>query len=155
MRQVPPKERYFEDYIPGEVHEFGSYEMTEAEIIAFASQWDPQSFHTDPEAAKESVFGGLVASGWHTGCVMMRLLAQNWISPLSSMGSPGLDEMRWLKPVRPGDVLRLRITVEQVRRSTSKPDRGVIFQKLEMLNQKDEVVMTIRGMGMYRCRTPG
>lgn len=153
MPDVPPAERYFEDYAPGEVHEFGRYTMTEAEMIAFAGQWDPQSFHTDPEAARDSMFGGLIASGWHTGCVMMRLLAQNWISRLASLGSPGVDEIRWLVPVRPGDVLRLRVTVESVRRSVSKPDRGVIFQKTEMLNQDDMVVMTSRGMGMYRCRS--
>jgi len=155
MSQVPPAERFFEDYLAGEVHEFGSYTMTESEMIAFAGQWDPQSFHTDPEAARDSMFGGLIASGWHTGCVMMRLLAQNWISRRASLGSPGVDEIRWLLPVRPGDELRIRITVESVRRSVSKPDRGVIYQKTEMLNQDDVVVMTSRGMGMYRCRESG
>ena len=152
MADVPPKERYFEDYVPGEVHEFGTYTMTETEIIAFARQWDPQSFHIDPEAAADSNFGGLIASGWHTTCVMMRLLVQNWISPRASMGSPGVDEVRWHRPVRPGDSLRVRVTVESTRRSASKPDRGVIFQKSEVLNQQDELVMSSRGMGMYRCR---
>tara|TARA_B100000683_G_scaffold238374_1_gene244155 strand:+ start:149 stop:676 length:528 start_codon:yes stop_codon:yes gene_type:complete len=152
MSQVPPTERFFEDYTAGETHEFGSYTMTETEIIAFARQWDPQSFHTDPEAAQGSNYGGLIASGWHTTCVMMRLLVENWISPRASMGSPGVDEIRWHRPVRPGDTLRVRITVERVRRSESKPDRGVVFQKNEVLNQADEVVMSSRGMGMYRCR---
>ena len=152
MPQVPPSERYFEDYVAGEVHEFGSYTMTETEIIAFAQQWDPQSFHIDPVAAQESNFGGLIASGWHTACVMMRLLTQHWISPRASMGSPGVDEIRWLQPVRPGDSLRVRITVERVRRSISKPDRGIVFQKNEVLNQANAVVMASRGMGMYRCR---
>lgn len=155
MSQVPPRERFFEDYTAGEMHEFGSHAMTEAEIIAFAEQWDPQSFHTDPEAAKGSAFGGLIASGWHTTCVMMRLLARNWISPRASMGSPGVDEVRWLRPVRPGDELRVRVTVEKVRRSASKPDRGIVFQKTEVLNQDGAVVMTSRGMGMYRCRDAG
>lgn len=150
--RVPISERYFEDYRVGETFEFGDYPITEEEIVEFASRYDPQPFHIDREAAKDSIFGGLIASGWMTGSIMMRLLVDNLISPLSSMGSPGLDELRWLRPVRPGDRLRLRVTVLDSRRSQTKPDRGVVQMLQEAMNQDDEIVMTVRGWGMYRCR---
>ena len=150
---VPIKERYFEDYKVGESFEYGDYTVTEEEIIEFASRYDPQSFHVDPVAARESVFGGLIASGWMTGSVMMRMAVDHLISPVSSMGSPGIDQLRWLRPVRPGDRLRVRATVLASKRSQTKPDRGVIELLQEAINQDDEVVMSIRGWGMYRCRT--
>lgn len=149
---VPVKDRYFEDYEDGEVFEFGSYEVTEEEIISFASQYDPQYFHIDPEAAKQSHFGGLVASGWMTGSILMRMMVEGFISAKASMGSPGLDEIRWFAPVRPGDVLRGKAIVESTRRSKSKPDRGIINTCWEVINQDDVVVMRVRGMGMYRTR---
>lgn len=149
---VPIKERYFEDYQVGETFEYGNCTVTEEEIVDFATRYDPQSFHVDKEAAQQSIFGGLIASGWLTGSLMMRMAVDHLISPVSSMGSPGIDELRWLKPVRPGDRLRVRATVLASKRSQTKPDRGVIELLQEAINQDDEVVMTIRGWGMYRCR---
>jgi acyl dehydratase len=149
--------RYFEDYLVGEIAEFGDYEITSEEIIAFAKRYDPQLFHTDPEAATQSSFGGLVASGWMSAGVLMRLLVDHYISPLASMGSPGVDELRWHKPVKPGDRLHARVEVVGKRRSRSKPDRGLIHFVQQGLNQEGELVISFKGMGMYRCRsiTPG
>jgi acyl dehydratase len=152
---VPPKERFFEDFRPGEVLEFGDYLVTEEEIVDFAKRYDPQPFHVDPDAAGKSIYGGLIASGWLTGSIVMRLLVDHFISPLSSMGSPGADEIRWTKPVRPGDRLKLRVTVVETRRSHSKPDRGIVQVQEEAINQDGETVMSIRGMGLYRCREGG
>src|SRR5690606_26148700 len=149
---VPPKERFFEDFQPGEVLEFGDYLVTEDEIVEFAKRYDPQPFHVDHQAAERSIYGGLIASGWMTGSIVMRTLVDHFISPESSMGSPGVDEIRWTKPVRPGDRLRLRVTVVEARRSQSKPDRGIIQLQQEAINQDGETVMSIRGMGLYRCR---
>ena len=151
---VPINERFFEDYQVGETFEYGHHLVTEEEIIEFATRYDPQSFHIDKTAAEQSIYGGLIASGWMTGSVMMRMAVDHLISPLSSMGSPGIDELRWLKPVRPGDRLRVRATVLASKRSQTKPDRGVIELLQEAINQDGEVVMTICGWGMYRCRNP-
>lgn len=151
---VPFKERYFEDYRPGEVVEFGDYLVTEEEIIDFARRYDPQPFHLDKRAAAESIYGGLIASGWMTGSIMMRLLVDHFVPPVSSMGSPGVDEMRWLAPVRPGDRLRVRLTVIDTKRSQSKPDRGIIQVQQEMINQDGDTVMSIRGLSLSKCRTP-
>ncbi len=151
---MPVRDRYFEDYCVGEQVEFGAYEMSEEQIVAFARAFDPQPFHVDAEAARQSVYGGLVASGWHTASAMMRMMVDHFISPKASMGSPGLDEIRWLKPVRPGDTISVRVTVLSAKRSVSKPDRGVIEQLTEVINQEGDVVMRSKGMGMYRCRTP-
>jgi acyl dehydratase len=147
--------RWFEDLHPGEVAEFGDYAMTASEVVEFATRFDPQPFHTDPVAARDSIFGGLVASGWHTGSAVMRMLVDHYVTPESSMGSPGLDEIRWLKPVRPGDRLRVRVTVLEAIPSRSKPDRGVIRSLTEAINQDGEVVMTMRGMNMIRRRPVG
>lgn len=149
-----PRERYFEDYPVGEVIEFGRYPVTAEEIVRFASQYDPQPFHLDEAAGRASHFGGLVASGWMTGSVLMRMLVDHYVSRRSSMGSPGLDEIRWLAPVRPGDVLSVRSTVLDARASQSKPDRGVVWSQHEVLNQDRVVVMRVKGMGMYRRRAP-
>ena len=149
---VAATERYFEDYTVGTTDQFGAYEITEREIIDFARRYDPQPFHIDPQAARESSFGGLVASGWMTGAVMMRMMVDHYISRAASMGSPGLDQIRWVRPVRAGDVLHVRITVTAAKRSQSKPDRGVIWFDNEVADQHGEVVMTCKGMGMYRCR---
>src|SRR5438045_9795734 len=100
--------RYFEDYRPGTVIKSGTLRVSEADILEFARRYDPQAMHTDPEAAARGYFGGLIASGWHTAALMMRLFAEHFLSPASSLASPGIDELRWLQPVRPGDVLRLR-----------------------------------------------
>ncbi|MFM7568018.1 MAG: MaoC family dehydratase, partial [Betaproteobacteria bacterium] len=139
---IPLKERYFEDFVPGEVHEFGSHTVSERDIIEFAQRYDPQPFHIDLAAAANSLYGGLIASGWMTGALMMRMLVDHFLSPGSSMGSPGLDELRWMKPVRPGDTLRLRVAVIETRRSQSKPDRGILLVQQECLNQHGEVVMS-------------
>jgi len=152
---VPFRERYFEDYTVGEIAEFGDYPITEQEIVEFATRYDPQPFHIDAAAAAQTIYGGLIASGWMTGSVMMRLLVDNFISPLSSMGSPGIDELRWYKPVRAGDRLHMRVTILEKRRSESKPDRGVIRVQQEAINQNGEAVMSFRGMGMYKCRNAG
>jgi acyl dehydratase len=150
--RTPPADRCFEDYVPGSVHEFGSTEVTADEIISFAKRYDPQDFHADPEAAGKTAYGGLVASGWHTGAMAMRLIVDNYLSHVASLGSPGIDELRWLKPVRPGDRLSVRITVEEARRSRSKPDQGVVRSFVEVINQHGQVVMSWRGLNMLRCR---
>lgn len=144
---------YFEDIVPGTVGQFGSIEVSQADIIEFARKFDPQYFHLDPEAAKRSLFGGLAASGWHTASLMMRLLVDHVLSPETSLGSPGVDELRWLMPVRPGDVLSIRITTLETTRSRSKPDRGVVRSYVEVLNQTSEAVMTVKTLVLYRCRT--
>lgn len=144
--------RYFEDYVPGSVHECGNISVQEDQIVAFARQFDPQSLHMDPEAARSSVFGGLIASGWHTAGLMMRLYVENYLSHVASLSSPGVDELRWLKPVRPGDELFLRVTVMDATRSRSKPDRGIVRSFIEVRNQRDEVVMTMKALNLVGCR---
>ena len=146
------EERYFEDYVPGAVHECGSIAVGEDEIISFARRFDPQPIHTDPDAARHSAFGGLIASGWHTASLMMRLFVDHYLSHVASLSSPGVDELRWLKPVRPGDELSLRVTIVEAKRSRSKPDRGIVRSYIEVRNQRHEVVMTMRGVNLLRCR---
>jgi acyl dehydratase len=148
----PIDQRYFEDYVSGSVHAFGEIRVEEDEIIRFARRFDPQVFHTDPEAAKQTVYGGLIASGWHSASLMMRLFVDHYLSHVASLGSPGVDELRWLKPVRPGDTLSLRITVSETKRSRSKPDRGLVRSDVEAMNQKGEVVMTMKALNFIRCR---
>jgi acyl dehydratase len=144
--------RYLEDFVVGETVALGSHEFTSESIIAFARDWDPQPMHTDPVRAAESMYGGLIASGWHTAGVYMRLLVDNLIAGTESLGSPGLDALRWLKPVRPGDVLRARITFLEVTPSRSKPDRGVLRSRGEMVNQDDEVVMSVEAVNFFSRR---
>ena len=141
---------YFEDLAPGTVLEFGDAEMTAAAIIEFARQFDPQPFHLDPEAAKHSLFGGLCASGWHTASVMMRLWVDNYLSPEASLGSPGVDEVRWHRPVFPGDRLSCRIEVLDATPSRSKPFMGTVRSKCQVLNQNSDVVMSLNGIGFFR-----
>ena len=149
---VPVEHRFFEDYVPGTVAEYGEIPVDEAEIIYFARCFDPQAMHVDPEAAARGRFGGLIASGWHTAAMMMRLFADNFLSPASSIASPGIDELRWLKPVRPGDVLRLRVTIIDARTSRTKPDQGIVRSLVEVLNQNGEVVMSLRPTSFIRVR---
>lgn len=149
---VPAEERYFEDYVPGSSYEFGSLRVEETEMLAFARRFDPQVFHTDPEGAKDTMFGGLIASGWLTGSLMMRLYTDHYLSKVASLGSPGVDELRWPKPVRPGDELSIRITVQSAKRSRSKPDRGIVHSFIEVLNQNREVVMSMKAVNLFRCR---
>jgi len=122
-------------------------------MIAFARNYDPQEFHTDPEKAATSAFGGLIASGWHTAAAVMRPLAENYLSGASSLGSPGLDELRWLAPVRPGDVLTIYATVVEARRSSSKPDRGLVHSDIRVVNQDGVAVMTIKPINVVACRS--
>jgi acyl dehydratase len=149
---VPVADLYFEDYEPGTVHEFGTIAVEETEIIEFGQRFDPQVFHTDPQAAKQTIYGGLIASGWQTASLMMRLFVDHYLSGIASLGSPGVDEMRWIKPVRPGDILSLRVTVSQTKRSRSKPDRGVLFSFIEVLNQNHDVVMSMKAVNLLLCR---
>lgn len=149
---TPSRDRWFDDFVVGETFEFGDYEVTEQEIVDFASRYDPQPFHLDPEAARASHFGGLVASGWMTCAVLMRLLCDHFIPRVSSMGSPGVDEVRWLEPVRPGDRLHVRTEVVECRASASKPDRGFMRCRHQLINQHGRVVASVLGLGMYRRR---
>ncbi len=144
--------RCFEDWTVGESFVSESHEMTAERIRSFAEEFDPQPFHVDEAAAADSIYGGIIASGWHTGSVLMRLLT-TFLGP-SSMGSPGVDELRWRAPVRAGDQLRLRLSVVDTRTSTSKPDRGIVVFDEELLNQRDEVVMSLRATLFMLRRTP-
>ncbi|BBK31326.1 acyl dehydratase [Stella humosa] len=144
--------RYFEDFTTGDVYELGSRSVTKAEILDFARQFDPQPFHIDEEAAKDSIYGGLIASGWHTAAMTMRLLVDGILGDAAGMGSPGLDELRWLKPVRADDTLSARMEITSIRASESKPDRGVVNSLIQVTNQKGETVLTWKAIGMYRRR---
>jgi acyl dehydratase len=144
--------RYFDDFKVGDVIELGQHTITKEEIIAFARQFDPQAFHLDEDAAAQTMFGGLIASGWHTGSLMMRLLYEGAVRHTVSLGSPGIDEMRWLKPVRPGDTLSARMTVTECVPSRSKPDRGIVRSLLEMRNQHGDLMVTIKGMSLLGRR---
>jgi acyl dehydratase len=149
---TPIGDRWFEDFLPGARYELGHISVTEPEIIDFARRFDPQPMHVDPEAAARGHFGGLIASGWHTAGMMMRLFADHFLPGHASLGSPGIDKLRWTHPVRPGDVLRLRITVLDATRSRSKPDRGMIRTLIEVLNQNGNVVMSLKAMNLLRLR---
>jgi acyl dehydratase len=144
--------RYFEDYVPGITLDCGSFSLSEEEIIAFAKEYDPQPFHVDPVAAKDGPFGGLIASGWHTTSMMMRQLVDNYISPESSLGAAGIDDIRWPKPVRPGDTLHIRATVREARMSNSKPDRGIVKTLMELTNQDGDLVMTVTAINFILSR---
>lgn len=144
---------YFEDFKVGDATLLPSRRVTQDEIITFAKEFDPQPFHVDPEAAKDSIYGGLIASGWHTCCLIMRMMCDAYLLDTASLGSPGIDEVRWLKPVRPGDTIRgERVTLE-ARASRSKPDRGLVNSEWRIYNQQDELVMTMRGMGLFKRRS--
>jgi acyl dehydratase len=146
------KRWYFEDFYPGQEIDLGTCSATEEEIIAFATQFDPQPFHIDKEAAAGSIYGGIIASGWHTCSMMMRLVVDGLMCDASSMGSPGLDDVRWLLPVRAGDTLRVRYVTTQVKASASKPDRGLVWSKWIATNQRGEDVCTVEGVGLLGRR---
>jgi acyl dehydratase len=148
----PSPHRWWEDFTVDLQVESAPIEVTREEILAFASRYDPQPFHLDEEAARQSLFGGLVASGWMTAGLTMRLMCESYLLNSSSLGSPGLESLRWLKPVRPGDRLRMRMTVLDRRPMNSRPDVGLVLARMDTLNQRDEVVMTMEGWGMYRRR---
>ena len=146
---------YWEDMPVGSVRDLGSITPTAEEIVAFATQFDPQPFHLDDEAAKASVFGGLCASGWHTCAMAMRLMVDNFLRESASLGSPGLESIKWLKPVFPGDTLRLQHTVIESRPMTKRLDVGLVRTVWAMFNQRGEQVLHMEGWGMFRRRTPG
>jgi acyl dehydratase len=149
---VPVDDRYFQDYRAGASYEYGYATVAEDEVLAFACRFDPQPIHIDPEFAAAGPFGGLIASGWHTCAIMMRLFADHYLSRVASLASPGIDELRWVAPVRPGDTLRLRTTTTRTRRSQSKPDRGLVLTHAELLNQHDRSVLSLMAINLLRLR---
>ncbi len=149
---IPPEERYFEDYVPGMAYEFGSLRVDRDEMLEFARRYDPQAFHTDEEAARGTIFGGLIASGWYTGVMMMQLYYRYYLPRAASAGSPGVNDISWPRPVRPGDVLSLRVTVLDARRSRSKPHLGIVTSLTEMLNQERQVVMSMKVTNFFLLR---
>lgn len=146
---------YWEDFKVGDSSPMGEVRVDKGEVIAFAKAYDPQPFHTDEAAAKQSVFGGLIASGWHTCAMVMRLMVDSYLRDSASLGSPGVDNVRWLKPVRPGDTIRAQRHVMETRASQSKPDIGIVKTRWEVFNQSDELVMTMEGYQMFKRRNPG
>jgi acyl dehydratase len=145
--------KYFEDYSVGVIVECRPFSVSEAEILDFAKQFDPQPFHVDREAAAQSHFGGIIASGFHTCALVMRSLVGSGFFGGSSMGSPGLDEIRWRRPVRAGETLRVKTEVLDAKRSRSKPDRGVVRHRVELLNDRDQPVMSYIAMSIFPTRT--
>jgi acyl dehydratase len=146
---------YFEDFEPGRAYELGRHTITEEEIVAFARAWDPQPFHVDPEAARASPFGGLIASGWHTGSLWMRLYVDSILASAAAMGSPGIEELRWLAPVRPGDTLSGRLIVLDATASERHSGRGTIRCRCEMVNQDGVTVLSMLSRGHFARREPG
>ena len=146
---------FFESVEPGAILELGSRTVSEEEILAFGREYDPQPFHIDPVAAEASIFGGLVASGWHTCALTMRLMVDSFLSRAASLGSPGVEQIRWLRPVRPGDTISVRIVVLETRASQSKPDRGAVKMRTEVTNQAGELVMTMESTGLVGRRPKG
>ncbi|MGI9335205.1 MAG: MaoC family dehydratase [Gammaproteobacteria bacterium] len=144
--------RYFEDFPVGTMMTHQGPTLSEEEIIEFASRYDPQHFHVDRAAAERSHYGGLIASGWHTMATTMRMMCDCYLLEAASLGSPGVDEVRWHLPVRPGDTLAVAIEVTEARRSRSKPDRGLIHYHAQVVNQHSQVVMTFNAIGMLKTR---
>ena len=151
----PAPKRYWEDFTPGQVIEYGPRRVTREEIVGFAAEFDPQPFHLDEAAARASMLGGLCASGWHSCCILMRMSADGFVLNSSSMGAPGVDEVRWLLPIRPGDDLTLRATVLSTRASNSRPDTGFVNVLLALYNAVGKCVMSLKAPLMFGRRTPG
>jgi acyl dehydratase len=145
--------RYFEDVQIGETTRFGRYEVTRDEIVEFARQFDPQPFHLDEEAARASIFGGLVASGWHTGAMLMRMVCDDMIPGAATSGAMGFDDLKWLKPVRPGDVLSAESVVRE-KVESRRPDRGTVKIESRVRNQRGEVVMSLVSLVIFLRRPP-
>jgi acyl dehydratase len=143
---------YFEDVQVGETHHFGRYEVTREDIIEYARQFDPQPFHTDEAAAKQSMFGGLIASGWHTGAMLMRMINDHAIPGAATTGALGFDDLKWLKPVRPGDVLSVETRVVDKSESRSRPEIGVVKIESRVMDQRGEVKMSLVSLVLYRRR---
>jgi acyl dehydratase len=144
--------RYWDDYEIGQKFDLGSTSFTADEIVSFARQYDPQSFHVDAGAARQSMFGGLIASGWHVTAKLMRLFVDNYVDQRTALGSPGVDEVRWLKPVRPGDTLEAWVECAGKVPSKSRPEMGIVHEQWLATNQKGELVMTLKGTNMVRRR---
>lgn len=143
---------YFEDIEVGSTQAFGRYAVSEEEIIEFAAKYDPQSFHLSEEAGKAMIFGGLCASGWHTCSMAMRMTVDNMPAESASIGSPGLDELRWTKPVFPGDVLTMKSTIMDKKESRSRKEIGTVFMLNEVFNQKQELVLSFKPIVMFKRR---
>jgi acyl dehydratase len=150
---TPPTDRFFEDYTEGATYICGSFSMSEDEIVRFATLYDPQMMHIDRDLAAKGPFGQIIASGWHTIARAMRLMVENFL-PHNGLAAPGIDELRWPRPVRPGDTLTLHATIHEARRSRTKPDRGLLHTLLEVVNQDGDVVMSMKPMNMVRVRNP-
>ncbi len=146
---------YWEDFKPGDTASLGEKRMDQTEMIAFAQAYDPQPFHVDETAARASIYGGLIASGWHTVAIVMRMMVDSYLNASASLGSPGVDHVRWIKPVRPGDTIRATRTVIETRPSSSRPTMGLVKTRWDVLNQNDELVMTMEGYGMFERRNAG
>lgn len=148
--------RYWEDFPRGWTYEGGARTLTAPEMIAFAREWDPQRYHVDEQAARDTPYGSLIASGWHSGCVAMRLMCDGYLNDSSCVGSPGLEELKFVRPVRAGDRLSFRAEVLETRASASRPDRGIVRWRWELLNQRAEPVLTMLGTQMFLRRAgPG
>lgn len=150
---TPLDDRFLEDYTEGARYRFGVESVDANEIMEFARRYDPQSIHTDPDAAASGPFGGLIASGWQTAALMMRLFADNYLTSIASLASPGIDELRWVRPLRPGDQLTLLCETTGVRPSRTKPDRGVLTTDVTLINQDGDPVLTATAMNMIARRT--
>ncbi len=149
----PGRDRYFEDYQQGAVHVLGTVTADEDEMLAFARLYDPQDIHVSPGKAAKDPFGAVIASGWYTSGLMMRLYVRHYLSNVSSLSSPGLTDLKWPAPVYAGDELTVRVTVESTRRSRSDPSRGIVQSAVEVTNRDGTVVMTVTGVNFIACRT--
>ena len=146
---------FYEDLEPGTTRNFGAYEVTREEVMDFASKYDPQPFHLDDEAAAQTHFGRLSASGWHTCAMTMRMMVENMMNEKSAgLGSPGVDELRWRKPVYPGDTLRCETEVVEKRRSASRPEMGIFKSRIRTYNQNDDIVLEMVSNALIRTRNP-
>ena len=143
---------FWEDFPVGQVREFGAMLVTRDAVLDFAHKFDPQPFHVDDAAAERSLFGRLAASGWHTAAMAMRMMCDEYLLESASLGSPGLESLKWLKPVYPGDTLSVRLTTVEARPMTSRPEVGLVRSKWEVLNQHREPVLAMEGWGMFRRR---
>ena len=149
-----PPRLFWEDFPVGHVREFGAYPVTREAVLAFAREFDPQPFHLDDDAAEASLFGKLAASGWHTCAMTMRMMCDGYLLDAASLGSPGLESLRWLKPVHPGDTLHVRLEVLEARPLASRPGVGMIRSRWDVKDQDGDTVLTMEGFGMFRRREP-
>jgi acyl dehydratase len=154
-RPAHPPRYYWEDFELGRVREFGRCEVTREAVLEFAGRYDPQPFHLDDDAAAQSLFGRLAASGWHTAAMAMRMMCDGYLLDSASLGSPGIEKLTWPAPVYPGDVLSMRNTVLESRPLASRPEVGLVKSRNEVLNQHGQVVLSMEGFGFFRRREPG